>query len=283
LSEFARGIGKAVESFEKGDLNVWVKSLAHAGMAPRTISRALSSTRGFYTYLRRDGHRHSDPTADLSAPTLDKNLPSFLTEDEVELLLKAPDVKTAEGARDRALLEVLYATGMRVSEVVNLKMVDVNLNKGLISCHGKGGKQRFIPLGRSSISFLETYLKVRAAFNREKSTEFVFVNTEDGQRMSRQGVWFLIRKYALQQGLGRVTPHTLRHSFATHLIQRGADSRSVQTLLGHSDLATTQVYVHVTNLHLRSSYDTYHPRAKEGVGGAASADEDKIEDIPRVR
>jgi integrase/recombinase XerD len=279
LVGFAERLGKVVESLEKDELSVWVKSLARVGMSPRTISRAISSTRGFYTFLLRDGHKQSDPTADLLTPALDKNLPTSLTEADVESLLQAPDVKTSEGARDRALLEVLYATGMRVSEIISLKTKDVNLNKGLISCHGKGGKQRFIPLGRSAVSFLEKYLKVRVADNPEKTDGFVFVRTEDGQQMSRQEVWFLIRKYASQQELGRVTPHTLRHSFATHLIQRGADSRSVQSLLGHSDLATTQIYVHVTNLHLRDSYDVYHPRAraKQATGRLTNAGADKSE------
>jgi integrase/recombinase XerD len=161
------------------------------------------------------------------------------------------------------MLELMYATGIRVSEVINIKLDDLNLAKGLISCHGKGGKQRFIPLGRVAITYLNKYLETRPSSVQTKSSGAPFFYKTDGQRMSRQDVWLLIRNYARQQGLGRITPHTLRHSFATHLVQRGADSRSVQTLLGHSDLATTQIYVHVSNLHLRDSYDNFHPRARE--------------------
>lgn len=263
LAEFANARGKSIEDLGKNDLHDAIKSLAHAGLSAGSISRAISSARGFYTFLRRDGLIHIDPTEELVPPKLDKSLPSFLTEGEVELLLEAPDLEVAEGVRDRALLELMYATGVRVSEVINIKVEDLNLQKGLINCRGKGGKQRFIPLGKIAISYLNKYLQVRPTFSRSKSAApTVFIKT-DGRQMSRQDVWQLIRNYAGQQGLGRITPHTLRHSFATHLVQRGADSRSVQTLLGHSDLATTQIYVHVTNLHLRDSYDSYHPRARK--------------------
>lgn len=261
LSGHAEKRGRAVWELGKGDLSDWVKSLAQSGLAHRSISRAISSARGFYLFLRRDGFIRADPTADLITPKLDKNLPPFLTEAEVESLLAAPDTETHEGLRDRALLELMYATGMRVSEAVNLKIGDLNLNKGVITCHGKGGKQRFVPTGRGAVRLLEKYLGAKAALTRGRASDYVFTGT-GGQKLSRQDVWQLIRAYARRQGLGRITPHTLRHSFATHLIQRGADSRSVQTLLGHSDLATTQIYVHVTNSHLRSSYDTFHPRAK---------------------
>jgi integrase/recombinase XerD len=261
LARYAEGRGRMIAELGKDDLSGWVKALAQAGMAHRSISRAISGARGFYLFLRRDGFIQADPTADLLAPKLDKNLPTFLTEEEVNLLLAAPDLKTPEGVRDRALLELMYATGMRVSEAVNLKLEDVNLDKGIVICHGKGGKQRFIPTGRSALNLLSEYLRVRVALGRGKASESLFIRA-DGRKMSRQDVWLLIRRYAQQKGLGMVTPHTLRHSFATHLIQRGADSRSVQTLLGHSDLATTQIYVHITNSHLRGSYDNFHPRAK---------------------
>ncbi len=261
LEAHAKERGKTLCKLEKSDLGDWVRELARSGLAHRSISRAISSARGFYLFLRRDGFIKTDPTADLLTPKLSKSLPTFLTEDEIELLFSAPDMQTAEGARDRALLELMYATGMRVSETVNLKVEQLNLNKGVITCYCKGGKQRFIPTGRSAVLLLEKYLEARSAMVRGKSSEYVFTRG-DGRRMSRQDVWLLLRRYAQQQGLGAITPHTLRHSFATHLIQRGADSRSVQTLLGHSDLATTQIYVHITNSHLRSSYDNFHPRAK---------------------
>lgn len=263
LSGFAEARGQAIQDLGKNDLHEAIKILAREGMAPGSIARAISSARGFYTFLRRDGFIKIDPTEELIAPRLDKSLPSFLTETEVQLLLEAPDLKVAEGIRDRALLELMYATGMRVSEAINVRVADVNLQKGVISCRGKGGKQRFIPLGRAAISYLNKYLKVRPAFVQGKSAASVVFVRPDGQQLSRQEVWLLIKRYAKQQQLGRITPHTLRHSFATHLIQRGADSRSVQTLLGHSDLVNTQIYVHVTNLHLRDSYDNYHPRARK--------------------
>lgn len=261
LSQFAKSLGKPLQDLGNRDLSEFIKSLAMAGLSPRSISRAISSVRGLYAFLRCDGFILADPTANLHTHKVDKPLPSFLTEAEIDLLLEAPDLKTLEGIRDRALLELMYATGMRVSEVANVKLVDINLNKGVLSCYGKGGKQRFIPLSRSSILFLEKYLIVRPKLTQERSTDAVFVIPK-GQKLSRQGIWLLIRKYAKLQGLGRVTPHTLRHSFATHLTNRGADSRSVQSLLGHSDLATTQIYVHITNLHLRDSYDNSHPRAR---------------------
>lgn len=263
LSEFANSRGKCIQDLGKADLHEVIMSLAQAGMSPRSISRAISSAKGFYNFLRRDGFIHIDPTEELISPTPDKSLPSFLTESEVELLLAAPNVKAVEGIRDRALLELMYATGMRVSEVINVKVEDINLHKGVMSCRGKGGKQRFIPLGKVAISYLNKYLQIRSALSEAKSSGSVIFIKPNGRQMSRQEVWLLIRKYAEQQGLGRITPHTLRHSFATHLIQRGADSRSVQTLLGHSDLATTQIYVHLTNLHLRDSYDNFHPRARK--------------------
>ncbi len=232
-------------------------------MSSGTVSRMISSARGFFIFLRRDGFIQIDPTEELSPPKVDKMLPAFLTEGELELLLEAPDIKVLEGIRDRALLELMYATGMRVSELINLKVDDLNLQKGLINCRGKGGKQRFIPVGRVAISYINKYFEVRPTPVQTKSAAgSVVFNKTDGQTMSRQDVWLLIRKYARQQGLGRITPHTLRHSFATHLVQRGADSRSVQTLLGHSDLSTTQIYIHVTNVHLRDSYDNFHPRAR---------------------
>jgi integrase/recombinase XerD len=284
LVEFANSRGKFIEDLEKNDLHDAIKLLAHAGLSPGSISRAISTARGFYSFLRRDGFIQLDPTEELISPKLDKSLPSFLTESEVELLLEGPDLKVAEGIRDRALLELMYATGVRVTELINLKVQDLNLQTGLIDCRGKGGKQRFIPLGRVAISYLNKFLQVRFSFIQIKSpVATVFIKT-DGQKMSRQDVWLLIRKYARQQGLGRITPHTLRHSFATHLVQRGADSRSVQTLLGHSDLATTQIYVHVTNLHLRDSYDNYHPRArKRGKEEHPSDQTTEREIILRVR
>lgn len=273
LSKFASIRGKSIEELGKLDLHDVIKSLAHAGMSSGTISRVISSARGFFIFLRRDGFIQIDPTEELSPPKVDKMLPTFLTEGELELLLEAPDIKVLEGIRDRALLELMYATGMRVSEIINIKVEDLNLQKGLINCRGKGGKQRFIPVGSVAISFINKYFEVRPSPVQAKSAARPEVfNKADGQRMSRQDVWLLIRKYARQQGLGRVTPHTLRHSFATHLVQRGADSRSVQTLLGHSDLSTTQIYVHVTNVHLRDSYDNFHPRARSSSSEGGDSD-----------
>jgi integrase/recombinase XerD len=180
----------------------------------------------------------------------------------MESLLNAPDVTTNEGMRDRAMLELLYATGLRVSELTGLISTDINLERGLLSCRGKGSKQRYIPIGKSALSWLEKYMRVRPALAERRPVKALFVKNGGGG-LTRHHFWGILRHYTVKLGLDNVSPHTLRHSFATHLMQHGADSRSVQSLLGHSDLATTQIYTHLSKEHLRQTYDDFHPRATE--------------------
>jgi integrase/recombinase XerD len=205
-----------------------------------------------------DGHIKRHPAEELDTPQRVAYLPKFLTEDEMNRLLTAPDVSTEQGVRDRAMLELMYAAGLRVSELLSLRQTDLDILAGLVVCHGKGSKQRRVPIGKSAIHWLQQYAAVKASYGKSTSTYF-FLNR--GKPLSRQLAWALIRGYAVQVGIKNVSPHTLRHTFATHLIQRGADSRSVQALLGHSDLSTTQIYTHITDRHLRSAYDRHHPRA----------------------
>jgi integrase/recombinase XerD len=271
LREFAGRSRKSVEHLNKNDLSESFKSLAQSGLSPRSIARTISSLRGFYKFLLRDGFIKEDPMAHVSAPQIDKHLPRFLTEDEIESLLNAPDISTNEGVRDRAMLELLYATGLRVSELTGLVSTDINLERGLLSCRGKGSKQRFIPIGKSALGWLEKYLRIRSALTRSRPVKAFFVK-DGGAVMTRHDFWGILKRYTLKLGFDNVSPHTLRHSFATHLMQHGADSRSVQSLLGHSDLATTQIYTHLSKEHLRQTYDDFHPRATETGEGIQKAE-----------
>jgi integrase/recombinase XerD len=207
-----------------------------------------------------DGHIKRHPAEDLDTPQRFAYLPRFLTEEEINQLLAAPDVSTDEGIRDRAILELMYATGLRVSELASLKQSDVDLQAGLIVCHGKGSKERRVPLGKSAIHWLQQYAAVKASYGKQHSLP-MFLHR--GKPFNRHIVWSMIKRYSESVGINNVSPHTLRHSFATHLLQHGADSRSVQALLGHSDISTTQIYTHITDLHLRSAYQRFHPRAKK--------------------
>jgi integrase/recombinase XerD len=192
----------------------------------------------------------------------------------MERLLRAPDVETAEGLRDRAMLEVMYATGLRVSELVSLKLADLDLDGGTIVCHGKGSKERRIPIGKSATRWLERYIAARARAGRG-ATARLFLSS-NGLGLTRQNAWAMIKRHALHASLSNISPHTLRHSFATHLLQRGADSRSVQALLGHSDISTTQIYTHITDRHMRATYDRCHPRA-HGAAAITSGGKDEEE------
>jgi len=200
------------------------------------------------------------PAEDLDTPQRMTYLPQFLTEDQIELLFAAPDVETIVGLRDRAMLELMYATGLRVTETVSLKVDEIDLDGGLLLCHGKGSKERRVPIGRSAAHWLELYLADRARSGKENRGGFLFINSA-GRALTRQVAWATIKRYAAEASLADVSPHTLRHSFATHLLQHGADSRSVQALLGHTDISTTQIYTHITDGHLRATYDRHHPRA----------------------
>ncbi|MFN2598327.1 MAG: site-specific tyrosine recombinase XerD [Pyrinomonadaceae bacterium] len=264
LENFAARLGKLPHSISRQDLILWLKAQAQEGVSARSRARCVSSVRGFYKFLFRDGLINEDPSAELASPEPAKPLPRCLTEEEVTALISAPDVNTRLGVRDRALLELLYATGVRVSELVNLRLESIKLEQALLSCKGKGSKQRIIPLGRSSVSTLRDYLAVRRSFDHKGESRHLFIN-QGGGALSRQYVWGLLKRYAEKANLKGANPHALRHSFATHLIGRGADSRSVQTLLGHSDLSTTQIYTHVSSRHLRHALEAFHPRGRRGT------------------
>jgi len=259
LQTWSNKNGKQVSDLTRADLRKWIASLSREGLAPTSIARAVSATRGFFKFLMLDGHIKSHPAEDLDTPQRFAYLPKFLTEDEINRLFAAPDISTEEGIRDRAVLEIMYATGLRVSELVNLKVADVDLLAGLVKCHGKGNKERRVPLGKSAIHWLQQYSAVKAGYGKQSSPN-VFLHR--GRPFTRQLAWSMIKNHAEKVGIKNVSPHTLRHSFATHLLQHGADSRSVQALLGHSDISTTQIYTHITDMHLRSAYDRHHPRAR---------------------
>ena len=226
-----------------------------------TTSRELSSLKRFYRFLLRQGKIQADPSLNISAPKLPRSLPKNLTEKDVEVLLSAPDVKQLIGLRDRTMLEVLYASGLRVSELVNLKVAQVSLNTGVVRVMGKGGKERLAPLGEEALNWINRYIKeARLMLLGKKTSEALFV-TARGSAMTRQAFWHLIRRHAIQAGINKpLSPHTLRHAFATHLLNHGADLRVVQLLLGHSDISTTQIYTHVASARLKQLHTKHHPR-----------------------
>ena len=248
---------------EEDHLAKFIQHQSRAGLSARSIARLVSTLREFYRFLVLDGAVKSSPAANLTTPKLWFNLPHFLHVEEVERLLSEPSGDDHRSVRDRAMLEVLYASGLRVSELISLKRPDLNLEEGFLICQGKGGKERIVPLGKSAIEAVELYLRqARDRFLKSKpETDYLFL-TGRGRPFTRQGFWKRLKGYALQAGLGRkISPHMLRHSFATHMLERGADLRSVQLMLGHSQITTTQIYTHVSRSRLRKVYDQIHPRA----------------------
>ncbi|PYS94157.1 MAG: site-specific tyrosine recombinase XerD [Acidobacteria bacterium] len=275
LTSWASVHGKELQDLSRVEMAGWSKWLLQAGLSARTVARAISTARGFFNYLLRDGFIKNDPMAGVGTPQRVCTLPVHLTCEELERLLAAADVDTPESVRDRAILELFYASGLRVSELIKLKLGDIDRERGLLFCQGKGSKQRCLPIGRSALLWLQRYDQARVALAEGYPTIFLFIS-RGGRAMSRQAIWRLLKRYSSRVGLQSISPHTLRHTFATHLMQRGADSRSVQTLLGHSDLATTQLYTHMTVQHLRSAYDLHHPRAKiRAIKGSRDADSHK--------
>jgi integrase/recombinase XerD len=268
LEKWATGSGKPVPELTRQDLRHWIAELSREGLSPSSVARAVSAARSFFRFLMLDGHIKGQPTEELNTPQRFAYLPQFLTEDEIDQLFAAPDISTEEGIRDRALLEVMYGAGLRVSELVSLKQADVDIHSGLVVCHGKGSKERRVPIGKSAIHWLQQYGAVKATYGKATSA-YMFLNR--GKPLTRQFAWSMIKRYGARAGVKNISPHTLRHSFATHLLQNGADSRSVQALLGHSDISTTQIYTHMTDRHLRSSYDKHHPRARVASAGAKKA------------
>ena len=246
---------------KRGDLLSFMASRMEAGARPRSTARQLSSFRRFYRYLVREGSLREDPTALIAMPKVGRSLPRSLTEEEVEALLAAPAVSDPLGHRDRTMLEVLYATGLRVSELVNLKLSAVNLNQGVLRIVGKGDRERLIPLGEEAVQWVQQFLQgPRVEILLERQTDYLFP-TRRGDRMTRQAFWHIIKRYARKAGIQKeLSPHTLRHAFATHLLNHGADLRVVQMLLGHSDLSTTQIYTHVARERLKDLHSQHHPR-----------------------
>lgn len=240
----------------------YLNTLQNRGRAVSTISRNLAAIKSFYQYLVRERYLEKDPSANLESPKLEKKLPKILSITEVEELLKQPNVFLPTGLRDKAMLELLYATGIRVSELISLNISDINLDMGYIKCYGKGAKERIVPLGSIAAKCVQEYIaKGRNKLVRTYEESALFVN-HHGNRLTRQGFWKIIKKYAQEASITKeITPHTLRHSFATHLLENGADLRSVQEMLGHADISTTQIYTHVTKNRLKEVYDRAHPRA----------------------
>jgi integrase/recombinase XerD len=263
LAAFAEKRQLAVEQLERRDLESFVRSLMTQGLSPRSVARVVACVRGFYRFLALERKLQRSPAADLRAPRAWPALPKFLDLDDVDRLLAQPDVSTPRGLRDKALIEVLYASGMRVSELVAVKPGDLHLDEGYLTCIGKGDKQRLVPIGQDAVAWLQRYLRDgRPALLRKRTSPWVFVNARDGGPLSRVGFWKVLKAYGLSAGITReISPHVLRHSFATHLLDRGADLRAIQVMLGHADLSTTQIYTHVLEARLRAVYDKYHPRS----------------------
>lgn len=260
LKSWADGGNLEMIELTRADLRGFIADLSQKGLSPTSISRITSAARGFYKFLLIDGHIEKSPAEDLDTPQKGFYLPKFLNQTEIERLLSAPDVSQETGLRDRAILELMYACGLRVSETVDLRISDVELDAGILTCKGKGNKTRKIPIGASAVEWLKSYLVLR---RRKENLEIqnLFVSSS-GKPITRQVIFNFIKEYAGKAGLTDVSPHTLRHSFATHLIQNRADIRSVQQMLGHADISTTQIYTHITDTHLRKTYEKFHPRAK---------------------
>ena len=263
LAEFAAGRETGVEALTASDLEELVRNLMAEGRSPRSVARAVACVRGFYRFLTVDGRLQVNPADDLRPPRSWKTLPRFLSVDEVDRLIAQPDVTTPRGLRDRTLIELLYATGMRVSELIGLRPSDVNLEASYLTCIGKGSKQRIVPIGDAAAEWVGRYLKEsRGVLLGRRKSPRLFVNARGGTGLTRVGFWKILKTYAAQAALPRtLSPHTLRHSFATHLLERGADLRAIQLMLGHADLSTTQIYTHVLEHRMRTVYDRYHPRA----------------------
>ncbi len=240
-----------------------LRRLRRRGLSPRSVARALVAIRGFYAHLMEVGERSDNPAVNLSPPRLLRKLPQVLSERQVEQLLAAPDVGKPLGVRDRAMLETLYATGLRVSELVGLLLPQIRLEVGFLVVLGKGGKERVVPVGEVAEGWLARYLTEERPRLVKGRHETVFVNSRGGA-LTRQGFWKILRSYGRQLGMRKLSPHVLRHSFATHLLEHGADLRAVQMMLGHSDISTTQIYTHIHAQRLRSLYDRYHPRSRSG-------------------
>ena len=261
LSQLARWLKKPLLEATEADLQAAVAARFQSGYKIRSSARWLSSVKGFYRQMTKAGRLSNDPAAHLEHPKMGRNLPGTLSESEVQLLLSAPDLATPLGLRDRAMLELLYASGLRISELVGLNTSSVNLRQGVVRVFGKGGKERLVPMGQEALNWISRFLEQgRAELLKGRASEVLFPS-QRARQMTRQTFWHAIKRYARVAGIDRsISPHTLRHAFATHLINHGADLRAVQMMLGHADLSTTQIYTHVAQARLQELHRTHHPR-----------------------
>jgi len=263
LDRLARSLGtRPLERTREEDLMRALRHMRIAGSSPRSVARWVAAVRGFFAFLQAEGILKDNPSAQLEAPRSWRPLPRTLASGEIESLLDAPDRGSPRGRRDAAMLELLYATGLRVSELLGLRLGDLHLDAGYLRCLGKGNKERVVPMGGEADARLQDYLaQARPVLLRDRRTEILFVNHR-GSAMTRQGFWKLIKRYGARAGIRTpLSPHTVRHAFATHLLENGADLRSLQILLGHADISTTQIYTHVNRERLKRIHEDYHPRA----------------------
>jgi len=268
LVHFARASGHGVESLDRHALEAFAREERSRGLSPRSVARSVAAVRGFYRFLVLERRLEASPADDLQPPRAWPALPRFLSLEEVDALLAQPYLSTPLGVRDRAMFDVLYATGMRVSELVGVRAVDLHLDEGYLTCIGKGNKERLIPIGEQAADSVRRYMRdgrpaltISADGSKRRASPRLFVNAHGGP-LSRVGFWKILKRHGQAARLPRtLSPHVIRHSFATHLLERGADLRAIQMMLGHADLSTTQIYTHVLEARLRLVYDRFHPRA----------------------
>jgi integrase/recombinase XerD len=264
LALFAESSGAEVESLDRRRLEAFVGQQRARGLSPRSVARTVAALRGFYRFLVLERRLPRSPADDVLPPRAWPALPKCLSTEEVDLLIAQPDTSVPLGVRDRAMIEVLYATGMRVSELVAIRAADLHIDEQYLTCIGKGNKERLVPIGEQAAAWMQRYereVRRELAARRagQRGSPRLFLNARGGP-LSRVGFWKILKNYARRAGLSAVSPHVLRHSFATHLLERGADLRAIQTMLGHADLSTTQIYTHVLEARLRTVYDRFHPR-----------------------
>ena len=261
LAKFAAGMKRKLASLDRAALEAFVRQRRSSGLSPRSVARSVAAIRGFYRFLVLDRRLEESPADDLRPPRAWPALPTFLSLEEVDALIEQPDIKTPRGLRDRAMVELLYATGMRVSELVSVRAGDLHLDDHYLTCIGKGNKERLIPVGEQAALWIGRYQRDgRPMLLKGKTSPRLFLNAR-GRPLSRVGFWKILKVYGRRANLPRtLSPHVIRHSFATHLLERGADLRAIQMMLGHADLSTTQIYTHVIEARLKSIYDRFHPR-----------------------
>ena len=262
LAAYAAGAGRAVEALDRPALEQFVRQQMTRGLSPRSVARTVAAVRGFYRFLVLDQQLGGSPADDLQPPRAWPALPTFLSIEDVDTLIAQPDVSEPRGLRDRAMIELLYATGLRVTELVGVRLADLHLDEHYLTCIGKGSKERLVPIGEQASDWVRKYqADGRPHLLKRRASPRLFLNARGGS-LSRVGFWKILKQYGRRAGLPpSLSPHVLRHSFATHLLERGADLRAIQLMLGHADLSTTQIYTHVLEARLRTIYDRFHPRA----------------------